>query len=242
MTKSSHSLLTLLALLILTQIAITTSALAARQQQGREEPPFDFYTRGPYRESVPRPQSLLRFEVGDFHTNYSQMERVIEKIAQAAPDRVRITDIGETNEHRMMHLLAISSPENMQRLEQLRTNVARLADPRGTSTSEAQGLISDAPVVVWLNYTIHGNESASFETMMQVVYQLAASDEPATLEILRNCIVLVNVCANPDGHERFITWYNSFGIGSEDPAASEHREPWSVYGRLNRYPLRPQSR
>jgi hypothetical protein len=88
---------------------------------------------------------------------------------------------------------------------------------------------------VWLAYTIHGNESASFETMMQVVYQLAASDEPATLEMLKNCVVLINTGTNPDGHERFVTWYNSNAVGDPNPLAAEHREPWSVYGRLNRY-------
>ena len=201
----------------------------------RDDSQFDFYARGPFSENVPRPQSLLRFDVGQFHTNYAQMERVIEKIAQAAPDRVRITDIGETNEHRMMHVVAISSPENINRLDEIKHNIARLADPRGLSVAEAGRLIASTPVVVWLNYTIHGNESASFETMMQVVYQLAASNEPATLDILKNTVALVNVCANPDGHERFVTWYNSVGVGNPEPLAAEHREPWSVYGRVNHY-------
>jgi hypothetical protein len=201
----------------------------------RDDSRFDFYARGPYRASVPRPQSLLRFEVGDFHTSYAQMERVIEKIAAAATDRVRVMDIGETNEHRMMHLVAISAPENIARLEQLRANIARLADPRKLSDKEAQTIINETPVIVWLNYTIHGNESASFEAMMQVVYQLAASDEPATQEILKNSIALINVCANPDGHERFVSWYNSVSTGNPEPLAAEHREPWSVYGRLNHY-------
>ncbi len=201
----------------------------------RDDSHFDFYARGPFRENVPRPQSLLRFDVGQFHTNYAQMERVVEKIAQAAPDRVRITDIGETNEHRMMHVVAISAPENISRLDEIKRNVARLSDPRGLSNAEAQALIATTPVVVWLNYTIHGNESASFETMMQVVYQLAASNEPATLDILKNTVALINVCANPDGHERFVTWYNSIGIGDPEPLSAEHREPWSVYGRVNHY-------
>ena len=81
------------------------------------EEKFDFYTRGAYRAEVPRPQTLLRFDVGDFHTTYAQMERVIESIAKAAPDRVRIYDIGETNEHRMQHIVAISAPENIARLD-----------------------------------------------------------------------------------------------------------------------------
>jgi hypothetical protein len=201
----------------------------------RDDSGFDFYDRGPYRESVPRPQSILRFDIGAFHTNYASMERVIEKISQTASDRVRIIDIGETNEHRMMHLVAISSPENIARLDEIRANMARLSDPRKLSESDAQRIINDTPVIVWLNYTIHGNESASFEAMMQVVYQLAASNEPATLEILKNSVALINVCANPDGHERFVSWYNSIATGNPEPLAAEHREPWSVYGRVNHY-------
>lgn len=201
----------------------------------RDDSTFDFYARGPFRENVPRPQSLLRFDVGKFHTNYAQMERVVERIAQAAPDRVHVIDIGETNEHRMMHLVAISAPENISRLNEIKRNIARLADPRGLSTADAQQLIASTPAIVWLNYTIHGNESASFETMMQVVYQLAASTEPQTLDILKNTVALVNVCANPDGHERFVSWYNSVGTGNPEPLAVEHREPWSVYGRVNHY-------
>ncbi len=201
----------------------------------RDDSRFDFYARGPYRDSVPRPQSVLRYDVGAFHTNYAMMERVLEKIAQAAPDRVRVMDMGETNEHRMMHLVAVSAPENIQRLAEIKADIARLADPRRTPAEEARRITSSSPMIVWLAYTIHGNESASFEAMMQVLYQLAASNEPATLEILRNCVVLINVCENPDGHERFVTWYNSNAVGDPDPLAAEHREPWSVYGRYNRY-------
>jgi hypothetical protein len=46
---------------------------------------FNFYSRGPYNERVPRPQSILRYDVGDHHTTYAQMEQVIDAIAKAAP-------------------------------------------------------------------------------------------------------------------------------------------------------------
>lgn len=219
-----------LAALVALSVILTQLAYAQR-----DDSRFDFYARGPYRENVPRPQSILRFDVGEFHTNYALMERVIEKISQAASDRVRVMDIGETNEHRMMHLVAISSPENLARLDQIKANIARLTDPRKLSDSEARSIANETPVIVWLSYTIHGNESASFEAMMQVVYQLAASNEAGTEDILKNSIALINVCANPDGHERFVSWYNSYGIGNPEPLAGEHREPWSVYGRVNRY-------
>ncbi len=199
------------------------------------EPKFDFYARGPYRENVPRPQSLLRFDVGDHHTTYAQMEQVINAIAAAAPDRVKIFDIGTTNEHRMQHIVAISSPENMARLDEIKANNAKLVDPRTTTAAEANTIAQNNPSIAWMAYTIHGNESSSFEAFMQVVYQLAASDEPATLDILKNNVVLVVTGENPDGHERFVTWYNSVAIGSPDRNAIEKREPWAIWGRVNHY-------
>jgi hypothetical protein len=93
------------------------------------EPKFDFYNRGEYRANVPKPQSILRFDVGDHHTTYAQMEQVVEAIAKAAPDRVKMFDIGTTNEYRMQHLVAISAPENIARLDEIKATNARLADP-----------------------------------------------------------------------------------------------------------------
>ena len=199
------------------------------------EQKFDFYTRGDYRPNVPRPQSILRYDVGDFHTTYAQMEQVINAIAAAAPDRVKVFDIGETNEHRMQHLVAISAPENIARLDEIRQNNLKLADPRNTSPIQAQTIIQNNPAIAWMAYTIHGNESASFEAMMQVVYQLAASNEPETMNILKNCVVLVVTGENPDGHERFVTWYNSVATGDANRTALEHREPWSIWGRYSHY-------
>ncbi len=199
------------------------------------EEKYDFYTRGDYRAEVPRPQTLLRYDVGDFHTTYAQMEAVINAIAKAAPDRVKIYDIGETNEHRMMHLVAISSPANMARIDEIKASNARLTNPIATAPTEANQIIQNNPAIAWMAYTIHGNESASFETMMQVIYQLAASNEPQTLEVLNNCVTLILTGENPDGHERFVTWYNSIATGDADRNAIEHREPWSIYGRLSHF-------
>ncbi|MDH3530433.1 MAG: M14 family zinc carboxypeptidase, partial [Acidobacteriota bacterium] len=201
----------------------------------QETPEFDFYGRGDYRAEVPKPDKILRFGVGEQHTTYAQMEMVIQAIEKAAPDRVKVFDIGLTNENRMQHIVAISSPENMARLDQIKAANARLADPRSTNSSEAQQIAASNPLIAWMAYTIHGNESASFEAMMQVVYQLAASNETATLDILKNTVVLVITGENPDGHERFATWYNSVAVGDPNPAAFEHREPWSIWGRYNRY-------
>ena len=70
---------------------------------------------------------------------------------------------------------------------------------------------------------------------MQVAYQMAASEEPQTLEILKSVVLVLNPSANPDGHERFAGWYNSVGIGADHPWAFEQNEPWSITGRYSHY-------
>jgi hypothetical protein len=134
-----------------------------------------------------------------------------------------------------MRLLIISAPENLARLDEVRTALAKLADPRRTSAAESRSLAETTPVTVLLTHSVHGNEPAGFEAAMQTAYQLLASEEPATVELLRNVVVLINPSQNPDGHERFAAWSNSVAVGSDEPAAVEQTEPWAVWGRYNHY-------
>jgi len=199
---------------------------------------FDFYARGPYRPAVPRPSEILGYEPGEYHTDFAHMEKVVEALAKNAPDRVKVIEYGRSVEQRTLRLIIISSPENMAKLEQIRSNIARLADPRKiTSPEQAAQLIRTTPPIVWLNYANDGNESAAFEAAMQVAYQLAASEEPKTKELLANSVVIINPAHNPESHERFVAWYNSFAIGSEDPNAYEHNAPWGMSTNNNHYQI-----
>jgi hypothetical protein len=201
-------------------------------------PAFDFYDRGPYRDGIPRPSSVLGYEAGTFHTSYGNMERYIDALVHAASDRVQREPFGRTYEFRERALLLISSPENLKRLDAIREATAKLADPRTlTNPAEADKLIQDTPVTVWLNYSIHGDESASFEAMMQVAYQLAAGEDSTTKAILGRCLIVMNLAHNPDGHERFVTWINALGQGNPDPWAIEQQrqQPWGIGGRTNHY-------
>jgi hypothetical protein len=196
---------------------------------------FDFYSRGPYRAEVPRPETILGYRVGTQQTMYYQQQQVLDQLIAAAPDRVRTEVIGKTAEGKTMRLLIISAPENLARLEEIRANLGRLADPRRTGAAEARNIAERTPVTVLLTHSVHGNEPAGFEAAMQTTYQLLASEEPATLEVLKNVVVLINPSQNPDGHERFAAWYNSVAVGTDDPNALEQTEPWAIWGRYNHY-------
>lgn len=216
--------------LVLLGLFMFTLALPVAAQQK-----FDFYGRGPYRENVPRPSAITGYEPGSFQTPHGQIVRVIEKIAAAASDRVRLIEAGETWEYRKLYWAIVTAPENLARLDDIKANIARLADPRQTTEAQAQQIAATMPVVVWLNYGIHGNESASYEAVQQVLYQLAASNEPRTLDLLKNAVVVINVMHNPDGHERFAVWENSVAIGDAENFSLEHREPGQIMGRTNHY-------
>jgi hypothetical protein len=196
---------------------------------------FDFYARGPYRDAVPRPEALLGYPLGSRETTYWQQERVIRAIADAAPDRVRVVPYGESVEGRPLRVAVVSAPENMARLEEIRAQNLRLADPRGLAQADADRITASLPVIVWINENVHGDESTSFESGMQLVYQLAASEEPRTLELLRQAVVIVNPSFNPDGHERFAVYHNSVGMNDPNNDAYEHGQPWATHGRFNHY-------
>ena len=207
----------------------------ARDSIGRDDRDFSFYARGPYRSAVPRPESILGYAVGDLNTQFLMQERVLLAIADAARDRVHVERIGETNEKRPMRLFIVSSPENIQRLEAIRADLDRLGDPRTLSAVDREAIIARTPAVVWINESVHGNEAPGFETAMQTLYQLAASEEPATVQALRNTLVILNPSTNPDGHERFAVWYNSVQTGTPYTGSLEKQEPWSIQGRFNHY-------
>ena len=196
---------------------------------------FSFYDRGPYRAAVPRPEQILGYGIGDLNTQFALQERTLLAIADAAKDRVRTEVIGTTNERRTMRLYLVSSPENIARLDAIQADLRRLNDPRGASAAELSAVAARTPAVVWINESVHGNESPGFEAAMQTLYQLAASEEPATVAALQKVLVVLNPSTNPDGHERFTVWYNSINVSDPDPGSLEHDEPWSVQGRFNHY-------
>lgn len=226
-----------LSVLLLFLVGLFAASPLSAQAPVPDRPPepvvYDFYARGPWRPDVARPATVLGYEPGEFHTSYESYERVVREMARGT-DRLRTFRIGVTPERRSLYLHAVSAPANLARLDEIKADVRRLADPRVVLTeAERDRLIARTPVIVWLSTSIHGDESAGFEAGLHVLYQLLASDDPALRTVLENVVVLLNPCQNPDGHARFVVWYNAHGRGRAEPFAWEKENPWNVSGRLN---------
>lgn len=189
-------------------------------------PKFSFFAEGPYDVKVPTPESVLGYGPGTRHSTYREQELTVTAIATKAGAKVREFPYGRSVEGRPLRVFAISTPKNIARLDTIRKQMAELNEGKGS-------VPADLPAIVWVNETIHGNETASFESGMWLMYNLAAS---TSLEkVLDKVIVIYNPVYNPDGHERFVVWFNSIARGDADPGAFEQREPGLIHGRTNHY-------
>ncbi len=194
-----------------------------------------FYAGGTYNPDIPTPTEELGYAIGERFTLYSNLENYYETLAETS-DRMQMVPYGKSYEGRTLYTLIFSTPENLARLDDIRSAIARLKDPRTTSPDEAAQLAESTPAIAWLAYNVHGNEAASSEAAMQVAYQLTAGTDAQTLDILDNLIVILDPLINPDGHERYSSHVNRFVVAgaNSDPNAIERREPWPG-GRTNHY-------
>jgi hypothetical protein len=184
-------------------------------------------------DHVPRPDRFLGYPLGSRFTHWERIDAYLEALA-AASSRAKFWEYGRTYEGRPLKLLALSTPENLARLEELRSERLRLAEPAGLPTAERERLVERLPIVVWLAYGVHGNEASSSEAAMVTAWSLVAGG--ASDELLRHTIVLIDPLVNPDGRERYVHGYEQ--RQGETPNsrrwAAEHWEPWPG-GRQNHY-------
>jgi hypothetical protein len=183
---------------------------------------------GPYDPGVPRPPAVLGHEVGERFTPHHMLARYLERVA-ATSRRVRVETLAVTFEGRESFLAVISSEANHARMDAIRADAARLAEPRGASAAELAAIIARMPATVWLGYTVHGGEASGTEAAIAMIYQLAAGRDAETQLILDSTVVLVDPLQNPDGHERHVQdvlrTRGALGVPTS-PAAMVHQGNW----------------
>ncbi len=175
------------------------------------------------------PAAFLGYEPGERFTSHHRTVAYFEHVASAIPNTA-LFKYGETYEHRPLIYLAISSDENIRRLEEIRLNNLRRA---GMESGEPSG---EKVAIVWFSYNVHGNEASSMEAAMLTLYELADRSNVRTQEWLKNTVVIMDPCLNPDGRDRYSNFYNQSANNPPNPRpeALEHREFWPG-GRYNHY-------
>lgn len=194
--------------------------------------PLDYYapTGANYDPAIPTPADVLGYDTGDYVSNPGTVNQYVWAVAEAS-DRITVEIIGRSHEKRPILLLTISDPANLSRIDDIRTKHMALSNPDST-----QGVTEDMPVITWLGFGVHGDEISSMDAAVLAMYHLAASRDPATVDQLKNTVVLLAPTLNPDGYNRASTSLNTYR--GEAPVANldhaEHNGTWPR-GRTNHY-------
>ncbi len=180
---------------------------------------------------IPSPKQFLGFNPGEHHVSHDQLLFYMREIGEKSP-RVNVVEIGTTYENRPLLFLVISSEKNIANLDEIRKNQLLLTDASKSNNLK----INDMPAVIWLGYSVHGNEASGVNASLAVAYYLAAAQGDEIQKILDESVIIIQPAQNPDGIQRFANWVNSARSYSNvtDQFSREFREP-SPNGRSNHY-------
>ncbi len=194
-----------------------------------------FFPGAHYDAGVPTPDGVLGFRLGDKAASPAQIEAVIKAIAATSP-RVKLFEYARTHEGRPLHYLVVARPERLARLDELKGDLAKLADPRSVSAAEGDRLAETLPAVAWMAYVIHGDEMSGSDAALALLYHLAASRDDDVQAMLEDLVVIIDPLMNPDGRERAVVAVNQTRsrAPSVDDQALPHSNPWPT-GRMNHY-------
>ncbi|MBL9188663.1 MAG: hypothetical protein JNK23_14370 [Opitutaceae bacterium] len=156
---------------------------------------------------ITSPKEHFGFAIGDdYHlATYTQTEAYFKKLA-AESDRVRLVDMGRTEEGRTQWMLVISAPENIKALARHKETAQKLARAEGVTEAQARALAAAGKAVVWIDGGLHASETVGSHQLIETAWQLASATDPEMLRILKDVIVLC-AHANPDGQELVSSWY-----------------------------------
>src|SRR6202140_2621663 len=149
----------------------------------------------------------------------------------ASSPRVRMFTIGRSEEGRDIVLLAIADEEGIRNLQRLKAATAALSDPRKTDAAAAEQIVATARPIYYFNAALHSDETGSTESVLELAYRLAVSEQPMIRRIRENVVVLINPVSNPDGRDKQVEWFYRYLKGKTDLAQLPRQSPpyWSKY-------------
>ena len=189
-----------------------------------------------YDSKIPTLLQSVGHSNGDRITSPAQALTYLNDLQTSAPESMIIKSYAKSWQGRDLVAAIISSPENIERLDEIKADIQKLADGN-LSPEDRKKLVITTPAVTWLSYGVHGDEISSTDAGLSLAYHLlAAQDDPIVSTILKDTIVIIDPVQNPDGRERFVQSFES-SLGLEplaDRYSAEHDQPWPG-GRFNHY-------
>lgn len=179
-----------------------------------------------YDESVPAFEDVAPYEIGEKTVRFDDMLTYLRMLA-ASSERITVETIGYSHERRPILTFTVTSAANHANLESIRqTHLARL---EGRAAADA------APMVLWINFGVHGSETSSMDAAIPLLYHYAAASEADVGAQLDNAVMIFTVVYNPDGHARRIDHTEKFGGYADNTDPNDEAHNLWVEARTNHY-------
>ena len=208
----------------LTMAALATLVFAS---PAKSEPIEYFQVEGvQYDASVPAPEDHFGYQIGELPVRYGDMVSYLRELAELS-DRISVETIGYSHERRPILTFKVTSPDNHTNLEDIRE--AHHARLRGEAAADA------APMVLWINFGVHGAEASSMDAAIPLLYHFAAGQGDAVEAMLDNAVMIFTVTYNPDGQARRIDHTSRFwSYGDNSDINDEAHNLW-IEARTNHF-------
>jgi len=170
---------------------------------------------GPAAAQTP-PDKFLGHKVGEDRklADYTQIKAYFEKLAQET-NKLKLFTIGESVLKKPIVMAAISSPENLAKLDRWKEITHKLRDPRTTSRDEARKLAKEGKAIVLITCSLHATEIAASQMSMELAYDLVTGKTFFDAgKVLSDVVVLLVPSHNPDGNQMVVDWYRKY-VGTE---------------------------
>jgi hypothetical protein len=187
----------------------------------------------PVRQGVPQPRDVLGYHIGTPKklTYTADQQRYFRELEKALPGRVKTSIAGKTEEGRDVMIVFISSEANIRNLEANRQNLKKLADPRTLDAEQARTIIAETRPHYHVSAGLHSTEYSPPETVLELGYRLAVSEEPYIKAIRDNVIVSIAPSTDVDGRDRAVDWYYAYKIDEPYDGSENFGGPpyWGKY-------------
>ena len=186
----------------------------------------------PDHPSVPTPREFLGYTIGT-PGELTAVEQIhgYFRALEAASARVQVFVLGQSQEGRDMIVAAIADASLLDRLDETKATLRRLADPRLTDQEEADSLIRETVPIYWMTAGLHSTELGPPEMVMELAYRLAVEDREPFETIRHNVITLITPVLEVDGRARQVDWYRRHTKGLTNRLEMPPRSPpfWGHY-------------
>ena len=179
-----------------------------------------------YDESIPAFEDQTGYEIGERPVRFSDMITYLRDLA-ARSNRISVETIGYSHERRPILTFVVTSPDNHANLEAIReTHLARL---------EGNAAPNAAPMVLWINFGVHGAETSGMDAAIPTLYHFAAAQGPEINEQLNDAVMVFTVIFNPDGHTRRIDHVETFWSYGDNTDLNDAANDMWIEARTNHY-------